>query len=172
MSKEVIIYDLVSLKVILMICFILELFHIILVHCFIAPNKNVVDMKVELAGVERELKSIKSVQVQFTQHSKLSRKKLKNENKIKNIEEAEIPYKSLVVNIFNYLKITTYIGIYFTFPTDVGEVMKISSDLFWPLFGGSYWLISEWQLLFLCQIATRYSLRAILPAILTSIVLG
>ena len=193
--SEVIVYDVDSLKLILIICITLELLHIILVHLCLRTSNDVIDMKVELAQTERELKTIKSVQVQFTQHSKLSRKKLKNENKIKNITDAEAPFGSLAIKLLNYLKFSCYIGIYFTFPDSANtaanlangitsmngfnldmntasSIIKLSSNLFWPMSGNSYFYLSEWQVLLLCMMAVRSFLRAILPALLPFIVLG
>ena len=78
------------------------------------PPKELLTCTQELTIARKDLCTVKSIQLEFVKHSKLSRRTIKLEKQIEDIKEAQKPKILKIKNALNTFKVI-YIFIYFIF---------------------------------------------------------
>lgn len=97
-----------------LLCLGFELFRILLAFFLAADSSELKTTIAEKASVQAELALIKSIQLEFVQHSLLTRKLIKYDKKLEEIQEKQLPLRSKTRTALRVLRQCVYLcfGVY------------------------------------------------------------
>jgi len=96
------------------------------------PPSELKAAELELRETRLALCKVKSIQVEFVKHSKLSRKALKIEKDIEKMKESKVPQIARVKNMLGYVKIVSFCIVGVLISQHQKEVIFVPSSMIWP----------------------------------------
>lgn len=148
---------------------VFEFLRIIIAYLLASPSSEIGKLEAKLLETQLDVSKIKSVQLEFVKHSKLSRELIKLEKQIETIKDKDAPKAKQVAYIFQMIRIAAYVGAGVYFFNDAPAVV-ICPKVFWPL---SWFMpsdevsVSSIVMFFVFGSAFRHLFRTMLPLIFT-----
>lgn len=128
------------------------------------PPKELKIYESELKETRLALCKVKSIQVEFVKHSKLSRKALKLEKDIERVKELQVPKIDRIKGMIGYFKIISFCVLGVLISQHQTETIFVPSSMIWPvsLFLPVGFNIHPVFLLFIAALAWQYVFATVL----------
>jgi hypothetical protein len=133
------------------------------------PPKELKAAEIELKDTRIALCKVKSIQVEFVKHSKLSRKSLKLEKDIERIKDEMVPKIAGVKGVLGYLKVICFCVVGILISQHQQEAIFVPASMIWPvssiLFLPFGFNIHPVFVLFIAALAWQYVFATVLAAV-------
>ena len=118
---------------------------------------------IDIQSITKQIATVKSIQLEFVKHSKLSRQNIKIEKEVEAIKEEQAPKSKLIKTVLQVTRAIAYVGLGIYLSREYGTLLIVDAKIFSPFMGsGGLIDITALYIIIGGAIAWRHLLRTLL----------